>query len=139
MQHPVIETHRLTKRYRNGVLAVSDLSMSVRRGEVYGFLGPNGAGKTTVLRMLLGMVRPTAGSAVVAGRPSELATLTERELEVLGLVARGLTNVEIAAALHVSEATVKTHVAHVLDKLDLRDRVQAVILAYEAGLVAGRG
>jgi DNA-binding NarL/FixJ family response regulator len=73
--------------------------------------------------------------ASVRTSPSELGELTARELEVLKLIARGLSNSEIAKELFVSDTTIKTHVAHVLMKLGLRDRVQAVVLAYESGLV----
>jgi DNA-binding NarL/FixJ family response regulator len=66
--------------------------------------------------------------------PEQLGQLTERELGVFRLVARGLSNAEIGEELYISEATVKTHITHILQKLDLRDRVQAVVLAYEAGI-----
>jgi DNA-binding NarL/FixJ family response regulator len=73
--------------------------------------------------------------AAVRTSPPELDELTERELEVLKLVARGLSNSEIAKELWVSDTTVKTHVAHILRKLHLRDRIQAVVFAYERGVV----
>jgi DNA-binding NarL/FixJ family response regulator len=65
-----------------------------------------------------------------------LSALTERERDVLTLVARGSTNMEIAGALHISEATVKSHIGHIFTKLDLRDRPAAIVFAYEHGLVA---
>src|SRR5439155_8072945 len=75
--------------------------------------------------------RPTPRS----GTPPELKELSEREVEVMRQVARGLSNQEIAAGLHLSRDTVKTHMGHILMKLGLRDRTQAVVMAYETGLV----
>lgn len=68
----------------------------------------------------------------------DLSTLTPREIEVLELLGRGLSNTELAAELHLSEATVKTHVARIFAKLNLRDRAQAVVVAYETGLITAR-
>jgi DNA-binding NarL/FixJ family response regulator len=88
----------------------------------------------SVTRRLLDRVASRLPPATDNAIPA-LSELTERELEVLKLVARGLSNAEIAEKLVVSETTVKTHVSRVLAKLEIRDRVQAVILAYETGLV----
>jgi DNA-binding NarL/FixJ family response regulator len=81
------------------------------------------------------VIEEFARTAAPAATPPQVRALTERELEVLQQVARGLSNAEIAATFVLSEATVKTHVARLLAKLGLRDRVQAVVYAYEHGLV----
>ena len=88
----------------------------------------------SITRRLVSRFAPRPDGPAVPG--ADLSVLTPRELEVLGLVARGMSNAELAAALTLSEATVKTHVARILGKLGLRDRVQAVVLAYQTGLVS---
>jgi DNA-binding NarL/FixJ family response regulator len=100
----------------------------VARGE--GLLAP------AVTRAVIEAFAVQAPASRPASPPPALAELTPREREVLDLLARGLSNPEICARLVISEATAKTHVARILQKLDLRDRVQAVIYAYETGLVA---
>jgi len=108
---------------------VEDLLHAVRTvaaGEA--FLSP------AVTKQLLDQVARRLPAAVDR-RPAHLAALTKRELAVLRMLAAGLTNSEIASALVLSEATVKTHVSKVLQKLGLRDRVQAAIFAYESGLI----
>jgi DNA-binding NarL/FixJ family response regulator len=93
----------------------------------------------SVTRRLIAEFTSRTFSRPAAPPAERLAVLTAREQETLRMIARGLSNAEIAAAMVVSEHTVKTHVSNVLTKLGLRDRVQAVIAAYESGLaVAGK-
>jgi DNA-binding NarL/FixJ family response regulator len=87
---------------------------------------------TVTRRLITRLTRPVAEPD---GSPAQLRDLTDRELQVLRLMAKGLSNAEIAADLVIQESTVKSHVGRVLTKLNLRDRVQAVVLAYECGLV----
>ncbi|SEC87931.1 ABC-2 type transport system ATP-binding protein [Streptomyces sp. 2131.1] len=84
---PVIETRGLTKRYRGGQLAVDGLDLSVPAGSVFGFLGPNGSGKTTTIRMLMGLIAPTSGTASVLGRP--MPDASRRVLPEVGALIEG--------------------------------------------------
>jgi DNA-binding NarL/FixJ family response regulator len=88
----------------------------------------------SITRRLVERFAPRPREPGLPGR--DLSALTPRELEVLGLIGQGMSNAELASALTLSQATVKTHVARILAKLDLRDRVQAVVLAYETGLIS---
>ncbi|MGA1836323.1 response regulator transcription factor [Herbiconiux sp. 11R-BC] len=105
--------------------------------ELFGPQLPAGAGADAGAGGASSASAGSVGAAATAGSPSgaRLAALTEREREVLVAMAEGLTNTEIAARFFLSESTVKTHVGRVLMKLELRDRVQAVIFAYASGLV----
>jgi DNA-binding NarL/FixJ family response regulator len=115
------------------------LLKDVRPGELVAAIRTVAAGDAVitprVTRRLLEEYAQVLPLSHLSQRYPQLSALTEREREVLVAVARGLSNTEIAASLYVSEATVKSHVGRILAKLGLRDRVQVVVLAYEAGLV----
>ncbi len=132
----IVETHGLTKRYGSGVLAVDSVDMSVRRGEVYGFLGPNGAGKTTTLRMLVGLIRPTSGTASVAGHepgsPAGLAKIGSL-IESPGFYPylSGRENLRVVADLASVD---QKRVEEVLDIVELRSRAGRKFGTYSTGM-----
>ncbi len=132
----IVETHSLSKRYGNGVLAVDSVDMSVRRGEVYGFLGPNGAGKTTTLRMLVGLIRPTSGTAAVAGHaPGDPAGLarTGSLIEAPGFYPylSGRENLRVVADMASVDGR---RVEEVLDVVELRSRASRKFGTYSTGM-----
>ncbi|TMF73597.1 MAG: ABC transporter ATP-binding protein [Chloroflexi bacterium] len=132
----IVETHGLTKRYGSGVLAVDSVDMSVRRGEVYGFLGPNGAGKTTTLRMLVGLIRPTSGTATVAGHapgnPAGLAKIGSL-IESPGFYPylSGRENMRVIADL---AGVGYKRVEEVLDMVELGSRAGRKFATYSTGM-----
>lgn len=137
MEHTtIVETHGLTKRYGSGVLAVDSVDMSVRRGEVYGFLAPNGAGKTTTLRMLVGLIRPTSGTATVAGHgpgaPAGLARIgTLIESPGFYPYMSGRDNLRVMADLAGAS---QKRVEEMLDVVELASRAGRKFGTYSTGM-----
>jgi ABC-type multidrug transport system ATPase subunit len=132
----VVQTHGLTKHYGTGIVAVDRLDLTVRRGEVYGFLGPNGAGKTTTLRMLLGLIRPTSGSAtVVGGSPGSPASLARVgaivETPAFYPYLSGFDNLRLLAIY--CGVPVK-RVAGALDQVELTPRARHKFSTYSMGM-----
>lgn len=132
----VIETTDLTKRYGPRITAVDRVSLGVRRGEVYGFLGPNGAGKTTTLRILLGLVRATAGTASVLGRPpgdpdglGRVGALVESPAFYPYLSGRD--NLRVAARY---AGVPRERIAAVLDVVGLGERAGDTFATYSQGM-----
>jgi ABC-2 type transport system ATP-binding protein len=132
----VVDTHGLTKRFGNSIVAVDSLDLKVRRGEVYGFLGPNGAGKTTTLRMLLGLTAPTAGTIKVVG----LAPGSPASLQEIGAVVEspafwpylsGYANLRLLALYCGVPAA---RVATALDEVELAPRAKDKFSTYSMGM-----
>ncbi len=132
----VLETRGLGKRYGERIVAVDQLNMRVRRGEVYGFLGPNGAGKTTTLRMLLGLIRPTSGSAVVLGAapgaPDGLARVGALvETPAFYPFLSGRDNLRLLAR---HAGVLETRIPGVLEEVDLTGRAGDRFATYSLGM-----
>ena len=132
----LVEARGLTKHYSNGVVAVQDLDLNVMRGEVYGFLGPNGAGKTTTLRMLLGLIRPTSGSAIVVGHqpgsPAGLARVGAIvETPAFYPYLSGRDNLRILAGLSGAD---ESRIGSCLEEVDLTPRAHHKFETYSMGM-----
>jgi ABC-type multidrug transport system ATPase subunit len=133
---PALECRSLTKRFGRDLLAVDELSLTVAHGEIYGFVGPNGAGKTTVMRMLLGLIRPSSGLAFVDGRPAGTSVANAR----CGAIIEeprfyphlsGRDNLKVMA-LHADAAT--TAIDSVLEQVGLSSRSRRKFGTYSTGM-----
>jgi len=132
----VVTTHHLTKRYGASITAVDNLDLEVHRGEVFGFLGPNGAGKTTTLRMLLGLIRPTSGSAIVAehrpGDPEGLRRIGSLiESPAFYPYLSGRENLKVMAD-YAGVPQIRVNAA--LEEVDLLDRAKDPFGVYSMGM-----
>jgi len=132
----VVTTHNLTKRYGASIMAVDNLDLEVHRGEVFGFLGPNGAGKTTTLRMLLGLIRPTSGSAIVAehrpGDPEGLRRIGSLiESPAFYPYLSGRENLKVMAD-YAGVPQIRVNAA--LEEVDLLDRAKDPFGVYSMGM-----
>jgi ABC-2 type transport system ATP-binding protein len=131
-----VETHGLTKRYTTGIIAVNDLDLRVRTGEVFGFLGSNGAGKTTTLRLLCGLLHPTSGSARVAGAvpgsPASVAHLGALvETPAFYPYLSGRDNLRVMARY---SSVSRAHVDAVLKQVNLTDRARHKFRTFSTGM-----
>ena len=137
-----IRTESLGKIYPGGTVAVEDVNLSVRPGEIFGFLGPNGAGKTTTISILTTVLRPTSGYAEIEG--VDVARFPERIRRKIGLVFQrstadetltGRENLEIAAGLYgLSAADARPRIRDLLDRLDLREAADRPVRGYSGGM-----
>ncbi len=142
---PAIDTDRLTKRY-DGTTAVDSLDLTVSSGSVFGFLGPNGAGKTTTIRMLVTLLRPTSGTARIAGQPIEdRRAVTERigylpETPPLFEELTAREQLEYAAGLRdIPEGEARRRIDDLLDRFDLAADADRRISAYSKGMKGKTG
>ena len=133
---PIVETHGLSKRFGSGTLAVDGVDMSVRHGEVYGFLGPNGAGKTTTLKILVGLIGETSGTATVAGHaPGDPAGLAKIGCLIEGAAfypyLSGRENLRVVADL---ASVSQRRVDEVLDLIEMTSRAGRKFGTYSTGM-----
>ena len=139
---PIISTSRLTKAFGN-IIAVNDLNLQVMRGDVFGFLGPNGSGKTTTIRMLLGLIRPTAGRAILFGMDNayQLSAILQRigaivEMPIFYPYLSGLDNLRVIAAASGMESGPANNrrIDEVLDIVELRTFEKVAFRKYSLGM-----